>query len=83
MQPTIEIDRTKDELMDLLERRVSHLAMMWRGNIHKNPQRAEEIVKEYHVVLKCLIELGFKQSLYVDSELPDELMPPEYLALFT
>ncbi len=29
-----------------------------------------------------MIELGFNEELFVDSELPDELMPQEYLDLF-
>jgi hypothetical protein len=39
-------------------------------------------VRQYQSILRCMIELGFRTSLDADGELPDRLMPHEYLDLF-
>ena len=71
---------TDEELLWQMEVKLSHLAMTWRG--HKDTPDAERIVRQYHALLRCMIELGFRTELTVDSELPDRLMPVEYLDLF-
>lgn len=71
---------TDEELIELMEIKLSHLAMRWRG--HKDTSEADDIVRQYQAILRCMIELGYRSELYVDSELPDRLMPQEYLDLF-
>jgi hypothetical protein len=73
----VPIDST---LLNTMEEKLSDLAALWRGQ--KNTTAADEIVHQYQAILRCMIELGFRDSLDVDSELPDRLMPPEYLDLF-
>lgn len=69
-----------ETLIHKLEHKLSDLAAMWRGN--KTSPRAETIVRQYQAVLRCMIELGFREPLDTDSELPNRLMPSEYLDLF-
>jgi hypothetical protein len=59
---------------------LSDLAALWRGR--QNTPDAEMIVRQYQAILRCMIELGYHEELVVDSELPDQLMPQEYLDLF-
>lgn len=68
------------QLLDALETKLGHLAARWRGT--ENPQEAETVVRQYQSVLRCMVELGWRNSLDVDAELPDEYMPDEYLDLF-
>jgi hypothetical protein len=68
------------QLLKSMEFKLSDLAALWRGN--KSTPQAEAIVRQYHAVLRCMIELGFREPLDTDSELPDRLMPAEYLDLF-
>lgn len=63
-----------------LELKLSDLAALWRAN--KTSTRAETIVRQYQAVLRCLIEMGFREPLDADSELPNRLTPSEYLGLF-
>jgi hypothetical protein len=69
-----------EQLLKSMELKLSDLAALWRGN--KSTPQAEAIVRQYHAVLHCMIELGFREPLDADSELPDHLMPQEYLDLF-
>jgi hypothetical protein len=71
---------TDQQLIEQMEIKLSHLAMRWRER-QAQPD-AEDIVRQYQAMLRLMIELGFRDELYVDSELPDELMPEEYLTLF-
>ena len=71
---------TDKQLIEQMEIKLSHLAMRWRER--KSQPDAEELVRQYQAMLRLMIEMGFEDELYVDSELPDELMPPEYVALF-
>lgn len=78
MQATaFPIDR---ELIKSMEFKLSDLAALWRGR--QNTPDAEMIVRQYQAILRCMIELGYHEELVVDSELPDRLMPQEYLDLF-
>jgi hypothetical protein len=63
-----------------MEMSLSQLAMHWRSS--DNDENAREIVQNYQAILRCMIALGFEQSLLVEAELPDDLMPQEYLDLF-
>ena len=67
-------------LLAQMESTLAQLAMRWRGS--DNDEEAEAIAHNYQVILRCMIDLGFRQSLQVEAELPDELMPQEYLDLF-
>jgi len=42
-----------------------------------------EIADQYQTVLRTVILLGYDDELPVDVELPEELMPIEYISLFT
>lgn len=39
-----------------------------------------DAIRKYHVVLKCLWELGWDEELDLELELPYEHMPAEYFA---
>lgn len=69
-----------NETLEQMEVQLSHLAMRWRSR--KNTPEAEAIVTRYQALLRQMIEMGFRSELYTDSELPDRLMPQEYLDLF-
>lgn len=76
--PHVIVEQT---LLRAMELQLSDLAAWWRGL--ENGDDRDEIVRQYHVILHCMIELGYRDSLTPDCELPENLMPPEYLALFT
>jgi hypothetical protein len=66
-------------LLDTLETKLGWLAARWRGT--RDAQEAAVLVRHYQAILRCMIELGYHDSLDVDAELPDELMPTEYFNL--
>jgi hypothetical protein len=65
---TYTIVKLLDELADL--------ANEWRGT------KRADIIPVYQQALRDLMALGYHKSLSMDSELPDEYMPYEYLAQF-
>lgn len=67
-------------MLKRMETSLSELAMYWRSS--DDDDEAGQIVQNYQALLRCMIALGFHQSLLVEAELPDELMPQEYLDLF-
>jgi hypothetical protein len=69
-----------EPMLKNMEESLSELAMRWRGN--DSDEEADAIAHNYQVILRCMIDLGFHQSLQVEAELPDELMPQEYIDLF-
>jgi hypothetical protein len=71
---------TDAQILDALESKLGRLAARWRGT--EDEDEAAALVRQYHSILRCMIELGYRDSLDVDAELPDALMPDEYLALF-
>lgn len=77
---TPEAVLTYEDLLSHMEVTLSHLAMRWRGR--KNTPEADRIARQYQAILRCMIALGYQSELTVDSELPDRLMPQEYLDLF-
>jgi len=75
--PHVIVEQT---LLRAMELQLSDLAAWWRG-IEDGDNR-DEIVRQYQAILRCMIELGYNESLTADSELPDRLMPQEYRDLF-
>jgi hypothetical protein len=75
-----ELKRIHACLLTEMERSLSTLAARWRSR--QQTTEAESIVHQYQAILRCMIELGYQDSLDVESELPDELMPQEYFDLF-
>lgn len=74
--------QTDAQLLHDLETKINELAPSWRSAKRTGEtERATAIVRQYQAVLRCMIELGFKDELDIDAELPDQLLPPEYLAL--
>jgi len=66
-----------DPVYDKLIDKLGYLVGLWRRH------KTTEIAEQYQTVLRTLILLGFDDELPVDVELPEELMPVEYLSLFT
>jgi hypothetical protein len=67
------------QLLDALESRLGRLAARWRGT--DDAAEAAALVQQYQSILLWMIELGYRGSLDVDAELPDELLPAAYLHL--
>lgn len=67
------------QLLDALESRLGRLAARWRGT--QDPQQAESIIRQYQSILLWMLELGYRDALDADAELPDEHLPAEYLTL--
>lgn len=61
-----------DKIIDKL----GYLAGLWRRH------QTTEIAEQYQTVLRTLVLLGYDDELPVDVELPEELMPTEYISLF-
>lgn len=80
MSTTIVTPEVIEPMLKNMEDSLSGLAMRWRGS--NSDEEAEAIAHQYQVILRCMIDLGFHQSLQVEAELPDDLMPQEYLNLF-
>jgi hypothetical protein len=76
----LENDPVHSVLLTEMERTLGRLAARWR--CHQQQPEAADIVRQYQAILRCMIQLGYRESLDVDSELPDEHMPTEYLTLF-
>ncbi|MAT98833.1 MAG: hypothetical protein CL608_16945 [Anaerolineaceae bacterium] len=72
---TDEIGYPLDPELRALEFHLGDLAAKYR--MHK--YSAQKVIKEYHATLTKLYQLGWDAALDVESELPDELMPEEYL----
>jgi hypothetical protein len=70
----------EQKLLRAMELQLSDLAALWRGQ--QDGEARDETVRQYQAILRCMIELGYNDSLVTDSELPEELMPQEYLELF-
>jgi hypothetical protein len=63
---------TQETLLDKL----GELVGEWRAT------KSDEVAKEYQAVLQTLLLMGWRGELDVDMELPDRLMPEEYLNQF-
>jgi hypothetical protein len=72
---------TDAQLLDALETRLGRLAAKWRGT--DDAQEELALVRQYQAILRCMIEMGYRESLEnADAELPDRLLPQEYFDLF-
>jgi hypothetical protein len=72
---------TDRQLLNVLEARLGDLAARWRGT--QDQDAAEALVRQYQAILLWMIELGYRDALDVESELPNAYMPAEYWALRT
>jgi hypothetical protein len=59
---------------------LANLAARWRG-LSENSSSNHEVVSHYNELLCFLIHTGWDNGLALEEELPDELMPREYLEL--
>ena len=66
-----------NELLEVLERKLYDLAAHWRST------KSVDAVRDYQAVLRCMLEMGYRDALNAEGELPDEFLPEEYLALHT
>jgi DNA-binding transcriptional regulator PaaX len=64
-----------NELLEVLERKLYDLAAHWRST------KSADVVRDYQAVLRCMLEMGYRDALNAEGELPDELLPEEYLVL--
>jgi DNA-binding transcriptional regulator PaaX len=64
-----------NELLEVLERKLYVLAAHWRST------KSVDAVRDYQAVLRCMLEMGYRDALNAEGELPDEFLPEEYLAL--
>jgi hypothetical protein len=60
-----------------LQMYLGYLAADW--GTYESEERQREIVKEYHRTFNLLYSLGWDGIIAFESELPEELMPEEYL----
>jgi hypothetical protein len=75
----IEVERygfSDNPTFDTLLNKLAQLAGKWRSN------KQNEVATQYQTILRSLIMLGFHEELPVELELPDALMPEEYLNQF-
>lgn len=61
-----------------LERALERLGEEWFGTVAL-PARGRTVVATYHAVMERMLELGWRGLLDPDAELPDALMPAEYV----
>jgi hypothetical protein len=80
MNAVIVTPEVIEPMLRNMEDSLSELAMRWRGS--DSDEEAAAIARQYQVILRCMVDLGFHQSLQIEAELPDDLMPQEYLDLF-
>jgi len=71
----------KDDDIQHIRTVLVHLVGRWSRYKDDNPEIAKEIVKNYNGLLSYLINTGWDEGLPLEAELPDELMPQEYLEL--
>lgn len=72
---TIPSERLDTELFEVMESKLTALVTAYRRT------NDQQVVTQYRTLLRCMLELGFTAPLDVDIELPDEMMPAEYLRL--
>lgn len=61
---------------DKLIHALAYLSGLWRET------KDDRVAQQYQTILRTLVLIGFDDSLDVDIELPEELMPKEYIELF-
>ena len=67
-----------DPQLKAWERQLCNLAGEWR-DVYRGLEKQDEIVAEYHVILKKMYDKGWRGHLDIDSELPSNFMPDFYL----
>lgn len=75
----IEVERygfSDNPTFDTLLNKLAQLAGKWRTT------KTDEVAEQYQTILRSLMMLGFREELPVELELPEELMPEEYLSQF-
>jgi hypothetical protein len=60
-------------IQETLLDKLGELVGEWRAT------KSDEVAKQYQAVLRTLLMMGWSGELDVDMELPDRLMPDEYL----
>ena len=75
METSVQVTPVTTYTYEDLLNRLAYLAGLWRR------LKSDEVVTRYHAVLRTLLELGYREWLDVESELPQALMPPEYETL--
>jgi len=65
---------------DHILRTLAHLAARWRG-ISEESLLNQKVISHYNELLRFLINTGWDEGLALEEELPDELMPEEYIEL--
>lgn len=73
-----ELGYPTDPEMNQLQGHLGDLAADWR-DVARGLDGQDQIVREYHATMERLYELGWDDVLDVEAELPDYLMPGEYL----
>jgi uncharacterized protein related to proFAR isomerase len=58
-----------------LEDVIGDLAGIWRAT------KDDEVVRKYHLLLNCMIDMGWKDSLDLENHLPKRFMPARYFEL--
>jgi len=66
------------------ENQICNLAAEWRSAKQRglDIDKLDKIVADYHEVLKKMYEKGWRSSLDIECELPDEFLPDFYLNSF-
>jgi hypothetical protein len=75
------VETYNQTLLEQMEITLAHLAVHWRGLTEQVD--STEVIHNYQTILLCMLDLGLDHPLDIDSELPDELMPPAYFERFT
>ncbi|MCI0712584.1 MAG: hypothetical protein L0154_20680 [Chloroflexi bacterium] len=63
-------------VFDKLMNELAYLAGYWRET------KEDTLVERYQTILRALVFIGYAEELPLELELPDALMPAEYLELF-
>jgi len=72
------VKQTDKEEIQRLELKLGELAEEWRSSADQQKKKA--LVTEYRTTLRKMFALGYNSWLDIDTELPDELMPEEYIS---
>ena len=72
-----EFGRPVDPVLEELEWNLCSPACDWAANL-ADPERQEEIVREYHITITKLYSLGWDGAVDFKCALPDKFMPEEY-----
>ena len=75
------VEEYNQALLEQMETMLAHLALHWRSQ--PKPEDERDIIRRYHSILICMLELGLDHPLDIDSELPHKLMPTAYLERFS